>query len=141
MSAVKSLVTALVALTIAAPALAAPPPNDNRADAQLLPTFPAVTHGTASQTEVASPEPSGLDGRLGLSGSVRNVRVAQARRAAADVSVVVSRVAHGGIRNGTVGRERGEREACPQREDEGPMPIPNQSRHESPSIENRLQCT
>jgi hypothetical protein len=42
----KAFVTVLVALTIVAPALAAPPPNDNRADAQLLPTFPTVTHGT-----------------------------------------------------------------------------------------------
>jgi hypothetical protein len=43
---VKILVTALVALAFAAPALAAPPPNDNRADAQLLPSFPASIHGT-----------------------------------------------------------------------------------------------
>ena len=57
MSAVKSLVTALVALTIAAPALAAPPPNDNRADAQLLPTFPAVTHGTTVDATVERLDP------------------------------------------------------------------------------------
>jgi hypothetical protein len=37
---------ALPALTIPAPARATPPPNDNRAAAQLLPTFPAVAHGT-----------------------------------------------------------------------------------------------
>jgi hypothetical protein len=54
---VKSLVTALVALTIATPALAAPPPNDNRADAQLLPTFPAVTHGTTVDATVERLDP------------------------------------------------------------------------------------
>ena len=43
---VKTFVIALVGFTIASPALAAPPPNDNRDDAQLLPTFPAVTQGT-----------------------------------------------------------------------------------------------
>src|SRR5215210_43576 len=42
------LITALAALILAAPAFAAPPPNDNRADAQPLPTFPASAHGTTA---------------------------------------------------------------------------------------------
>jgi hypothetical protein len=42
----KTVLTALVALVLAAPALAAPPPNDNRADAQPLPTFPSTARGT-----------------------------------------------------------------------------------------------
>ena len=45
------------ALAFAAPALAAPPPNDNRDDAQLLPTFPAVTHGTTVDATVERLDP------------------------------------------------------------------------------------
>ena len=53
----KALLTALVALAFAAPALAAPPPNDNRADAQLLPSFPASTHGTTVDATVERLDP------------------------------------------------------------------------------------
>src|SRR5437868_2352814 len=49
--------TALVALALAAPVLAAPPPNDNRADAQLLPSFPASTHGTTVDATVERLDP------------------------------------------------------------------------------------
>lgn len=48
---------ALVALTITAAALAAPPPNDNRVDAELLPTFPTVTHGTTVEATVERLDP------------------------------------------------------------------------------------
>jgi hypothetical protein len=44
----KTLLTALVALALAAPAAAAPPANDNRDSAALLPTFPANAHGTTA---------------------------------------------------------------------------------------------
>jgi hypothetical protein len=53
----KTLLTALAALVLAAPALAAPPPNDNRADAQLLPTFPATAHGTTVEATVERLDP------------------------------------------------------------------------------------
>src|SRR5438067_8936524 len=45
------------ALAFAAPALAAPPPNDNRDDAQLLPSFPAVVHGTTVDATVERLDP------------------------------------------------------------------------------------
>jgi hypothetical protein len=48
--------TALIALAIGTPALA-PPPNDNRADAQLLPSFPASTHGTTVDATVERLDP------------------------------------------------------------------------------------
>ena len=42
-----ALFVALSSIGYGAPtALAAPPPNDNRDNAQVLPTFPAVTEGT-----------------------------------------------------------------------------------------------
>jgi hypothetical protein len=50
------VLTALVALALVAPALA-PPPNDNRADAQLLPSFPASTHGTTVDATVERLDP------------------------------------------------------------------------------------
>ena len=53
----KTLLTALVALVLAAPALAAPPPNDNRADAQSLPTFPSTVHGTTGEATVERLDP------------------------------------------------------------------------------------
>src|SRR4029453_6497590 len=54
----KILLTALVALIVAAPAAAAPPANDNRADAQTLPTFPSTAHGTTVEatTERLAPQ-------------------------------------------------------------------------------------
>ena len=52
-----ALLTALAALALAAPALGAPPPNDNRADAQLLPSFPASTHGTTVDATVERLDP------------------------------------------------------------------------------------
>lgn len=56
----KILLTALVALALASPALAAPPPNDNRADAQVLPTFPSSAHGATVEatTERLDPQVS-----------------------------------------------------------------------------------
>src|SRR5918995_1394573 len=53
----KILLTALAALTFAAPALAAPPLNDNRADAQLLPTFPSTAHGTTVEATLERLDP------------------------------------------------------------------------------------
>jgi hypothetical protein len=53
----KTLLTALVVLVFAAPALAAPPPNDNRADAQSLPTFPSTAHGTTAEATVERLDP------------------------------------------------------------------------------------
>lgn len=56
----KTFLTALAALVFAAPALAAPPPNDNRADAQVLPAFPSVAHGATVEatTERLDPQVS-----------------------------------------------------------------------------------
>jgi hypothetical protein len=56
----KILIASLVALVLSAPALAAPPPNDNRADALSLPTFPATAHGTTVEatTERLDPQVS-----------------------------------------------------------------------------------
>src|SRR5213592_4347652 len=54
---VNPLLTALVALALAAHMLAAPPPNDNRADAQLLPSFPASAHGTTVDATVERLDP------------------------------------------------------------------------------------
>jgi hypothetical protein len=48
---------ALPGLTIPTAARAAPPPNDNRADAQLLPTFPSVAHGTTVDATVERLDP------------------------------------------------------------------------------------
>jgi hypothetical protein len=53
----KILLTALAALTFATPALAAPPPNDNRADAQPLPTFPSTAHGTTVEATLERLDP------------------------------------------------------------------------------------
>ena len=53
----KLLITTLAALILAAPALAAPPPNDNRADAQPLPTFPATAHGTTAEATLERLDP------------------------------------------------------------------------------------
>ncbi len=53
----KILLTALAALVFAAPAFAAPPPNDNRADSQLLPTFPAAAHGTTAEATLERLDP------------------------------------------------------------------------------------
>jgi hypothetical protein len=53
-----SVLGALLALTLAAgPAEAAPPPNDNRADAVLLPDFPANIHGTTAEATVERLDP------------------------------------------------------------------------------------
>jgi hypothetical protein len=56
----KTLLTAVAALVLASPALAAAPPNDNRADAQLLPTFPSTAHGATAEatTERLDPQVS-----------------------------------------------------------------------------------
>lgn len=53
----KILLTALTALVLAAPALAAPPPNDNRADAQLLLAFPSTAHGTTAEATLERLDP------------------------------------------------------------------------------------
>ena len=45
------------ALAAASPAAAAPPANDNRADAELLPTFPATAHGTSVEATVERLDP------------------------------------------------------------------------------------
>jgi len=55
--AMKILLTALAALILAAPALAAPPPNDNRADAQSLPTFPSTARGSTVDATVERLDP------------------------------------------------------------------------------------
>src|SRR5689334_11645346 len=58
MNTVKSLLTALVvAGVLASPASAEPPPNDNRANPVLLPTFPAVAHGTTVDATVERLDP------------------------------------------------------------------------------------
>src|SRR6478672_7269755 len=54
---VKVLLTALFAVAFAAPALAAQPPNDNRAAAELLPSFPASTHGTTVDATIERLDP------------------------------------------------------------------------------------
>ncbi len=48
---------ALVALLLAPRAAAAPPPNDNRADAILLPVFPSNLHGTTAEATVERLDP------------------------------------------------------------------------------------
>ena len=53
----KTLLTVIAALVLAAPALAAPPPNDNRAAAHLLPTFPATAYGTTAEATVERLDP------------------------------------------------------------------------------------
>jgi hypothetical protein len=53
----KILLTALTALVLAAPALAAPPSNDNRADAQPLPAFPSTAHGTTAEATLERLDP------------------------------------------------------------------------------------
>jgi hypothetical protein len=53
----KTFLTALAALTFATPALAAPPPNDNRTDAQPLPTFPASARGTTGEATLERLDP------------------------------------------------------------------------------------
>ncbi|HEU6445031.1 MAG TPA: hypothetical protein VFL61_08250 [Gaiellaceae bacterium] len=53
----KILLTLLGALVLAPSALAAPPPNDNRADSILLPDFPATVHGTTAEATVERLDP------------------------------------------------------------------------------------
>lgn len=53
----KILIAALVALALAAPAGAAPPANDNRAAAQLLPNFPAAVRGTTAEATLERLDP------------------------------------------------------------------------------------
>ena len=53
----KTLLSALVALVLAAPAVAAPPSNDNRADSVLLPDFPSTVHGTTAEATVERLDP------------------------------------------------------------------------------------
>lgn len=53
----KILLTTLIALVLAAPALAAPPPNDNRAGAHPLPSFPATAQGTTSEATLERLDP------------------------------------------------------------------------------------
>jgi hypothetical protein len=53
----KILLTTLVALVVAAPALGAPPQNDNRGDALPLPTFPGTAHGTTSEATLERLDP------------------------------------------------------------------------------------
>jgi hypothetical protein len=53
----KTLLTALVALALAAPAAGAPPSNDNRADSVLLPDFPSTVHGTTAEASVERLDP------------------------------------------------------------------------------------
>lgn len=58
MNTVKTLLTALVVVgVLASPARAAPPPNDDRANPVLLPTFPAVVHGTTVDATVERLDP------------------------------------------------------------------------------------
>ena len=53
----KFIATAFAALILAAPAAAAPPTNDNRDDALVLPTFPATVHGTTAEATVERLDP------------------------------------------------------------------------------------
>jgi hypothetical protein len=53
----KTLLTAFIALFLAAPAFAAPPLNDNRASALLLTTFPAAAHGTTAEATLERLDP------------------------------------------------------------------------------------
>ena len=53
----KIFLITLVALVIAPAAVAAPPPNDNRADSILLPDFPAQVHGTTAEATVERLDP------------------------------------------------------------------------------------
>lgn len=53
----KILLTALAALVLAAPAFAAPPPNDNRPNAQLLPTFPSTAAGSTREATLERLDP------------------------------------------------------------------------------------
>ena len=53
----KIFLVVLVALVLAAPAAAAAPSNDNRADAVLLPDFPANVHGTTAEATVERLDP------------------------------------------------------------------------------------
>lgn len=47
----------LAALAVSAPAVAAPPANDNRADSVLLPDFPSNAHGTTAEATVERLDP------------------------------------------------------------------------------------
>lgn len=51
------LLIALAALVVVPGALAAPPPNDNRGDAIVLPTFPSAVHGTTAEATVERLDP------------------------------------------------------------------------------------
>ncbi len=51
------LVLLAVALVVPGRALAAPPPNDNRADAAVIPTFPSTTAGTTVEATVERLDP------------------------------------------------------------------------------------
>jgi hypothetical protein len=51
------IATLLVALAIPAAAAAAPPANDNRADAAQVPSFPSTTHGTTVEATVERLDP------------------------------------------------------------------------------------
>ena len=51
------LLITLAALVVVPGALAAPPPNDNREDAIVLPTFPSAVHGTTAEATVERLDP------------------------------------------------------------------------------------
>jgi hypothetical protein len=53
----KTLIAALAALALAAPASAAPPANDSRAAAELLPNFPSLVRGTTAEATLERLDP------------------------------------------------------------------------------------
>lgn len=81
----------LVALAVAPSAAAAPPPNDNRADAILLPEFPSNVHGTTAEATVER-----LDPQVSRCGRIEST-VWYAIEAAPDGTIVATLQAAAGL--------------------------------------------
>ena len=84
-------IAALAALITSGAAVAAPPSNDNREDAIVLPAFPATAHGTTAEATVER-----LDPQVSRCGRIENT-VWYRIEAAPDGTIVATTQASGGL--------------------------------------------
>ena len=90
-----------------------------------------VTHDTCSES-LAAPAQLPATDALFATGTIRLIRIANADAAVAGARLVSGHTDDRVSKNGP-GRRRRSCEEQPQRQNEGPMTIPGESRHESPS--------
>src|SRR5207237_9987972 len=106
-------------------------PRDVKTPDHRAPGIATVTHGAICQGSAPAAEGAMLDAAL----AIRDLRIAETAASTSVTTVPVVDISgvghHGSARKRVAGVERSAREAKHERDDEGQLPIPSDSRHEA----------